>query len=96
MSVTTLPAIELDGVFKTFGSTKALQDVSMTVGVGETRALIGGNGAGSRSASIPSRSSITLLWSVLPGLNFFPAAASLAYRTEYLAYRSSGWETVAS
>jgi simple sugar transport system ATP-binding protein len=70
VSVTTLPAIDLDGVFKTFGSTKALQDVSMTVGVGEARALIGGNGAG-KSTLI---SIITGLSSADEGTVGFPSA----------------------
>ena len=40
------PIIEVRNVSKTYGATRALIDVSMTVRVGETRALVGRNGAG--------------------------------------------------
>ena len=39
-------AIIVDRVSKSFGPTKALADVSLTIGRGESRALIGKNGAG--------------------------------------------------
>ncbi len=39
-------AIIVDCVSKSFGPTKALADVSLTIGRGESRALIGKNGAG--------------------------------------------------
>ncbi|MEP6637864.1 MAG: ABC transporter ATP-binding protein [Chloroflexota bacterium] len=40
------PAIELDGVVKTYGRTTALADLSLTVGRGELVGLLGPNGAG--------------------------------------------------
>lgn len=43
---TTAPLIDVRGVSKTFGSTKALTDVSVAVQPGRTRALVGRNGAG--------------------------------------------------
>src|SRR5690348_3267525 len=39
-------AIDVVGVSKSFGATKALQDVSMTVVGGRSHALVGRNGAG--------------------------------------------------
>jgi len=38
--------LELNGVSKTFGGVKAVQNVSMTIASGEVRGLIGPNGAG--------------------------------------------------
>ena len=50
MSTTTLtklvPAIEVQGVSKTYGATKALQDVSVSILPGQVHGLIGRNGAG--------------------------------------------------
>lgn len=40
------PAIEMKAVTKRFGPTVALDEVSLTIGVGESRGLIGRNGAG--------------------------------------------------
>ena len=40
------PAIELDGIVKTFGQTTALDGLSLTVGRGELVGLLGPNGAG--------------------------------------------------
>src|ERR1700678_2746072 len=39
-------AIEVDSVSKSFGSTRALDDVSLDVGTGRVVALLGPNGAG--------------------------------------------------
>jgi ABC-2 type transport system ATP-binding protein len=44
------PAIELAGVVKTFGRTKALDGLSLTVGRGELVGLLGPNGAGKTTA----------------------------------------------
>jgi ribose transport system ATP-binding protein len=41
-----VPALELVGVSKTFGGTRALADVSLRVGAGEVVGLIGRNGSG--------------------------------------------------
>ncbi len=38
--------LEMSGVSKSFGATRALDGVSMSVAAGEVRALIGENGAG--------------------------------------------------
>jgi len=50
MSTTTLtnlvPAIEVDGVSRIYGATKALQDVSVSILPGQVHGLIGRNGAG--------------------------------------------------
>ncbi len=43
---TTVPAIRIDGVSKTYGATKALQDVSVSILPGQVHGLIGRNGAG--------------------------------------------------
>ncbi len=40
------PAVEIDGVRKTFGATTALDDVSFTIAPGAVHALLGENGAG--------------------------------------------------
>jgi simple sugar transport system ATP-binding protein len=42
----TVPAIELRGVTKRFGSVIALRDVSIAVNPGEVHCLLGDNGAG--------------------------------------------------
>src|SRR6266481_5720753 len=39
-------ALVLEGVTRTFGALKAIEDVSLSVAAGERRALIGANGAG--------------------------------------------------
>ncbi len=44
------PAIELDGVVKTFGRTTALDGLQLTVGRGELVGLLGPNGAGKTTA----------------------------------------------
>ncbi len=44
------PAIELDGVIKTYGRTTALAGLSLTVGRGELVGLLGPNGAGKTTA----------------------------------------------
>jgi branched-chain amino acid transport system ATP-binding protein len=40
------PALQLDGVSKSFGSFRALDDVSLTVDAGEALGIVGPNGAG--------------------------------------------------
>jgi ABC-type sugar transport system ATPase subunit len=40
------PALSLQGLCKSYGATKALQDVSIDLGIGEVAALTGENGAG--------------------------------------------------
>lgn len=45
-STIDVPAITIDGVSKTYGATKALQDVSVSVMPGQIHGLIGRNGAG--------------------------------------------------
>ena len=47
----TTPVIEVRNISKYFASTKALQDVSMTVYPGEVRGLIGENGSGKSTLS---------------------------------------------
>ncbi len=44
--MTWAPAIELDDVHKSFGTTSIIQGVSLAVGTGERHAIIGPNGAG--------------------------------------------------
>jgi branched-chain amino acid transport system ATP-binding protein len=39
-------ALTLEGVTRTFGALRAIEDVSFSVGVGERRAVLGANGAG--------------------------------------------------
>lgn len=40
------PALELRGIFKSFGPVRALEDISLTVNFGEVLGLLGENGAG--------------------------------------------------
>jgi simple sugar transport system ATP-binding protein len=69
------PAARADGVWKSFGRTAALQDVSLTVAGGECHALVGRNGAG-KSTLVgvltgllkPDRGSVELLGEPAPGL----------------------------
>jgi branched-chain amino acid transport system ATP-binding protein len=44
--IATGDALVLEGVTRTFGALKAIEDVSLSVAAGERRALIGANGAG--------------------------------------------------
>jgi ABC-2 type transport system ATP-binding protein len=44
------PALELDGISKSYGATRALTSVSLTVGQGEVVGLLGPNGAGKSTA----------------------------------------------
>src|SRR5207302_9017355 len=44
--LSTGDALVLEGVTRTFGALKAIEDVSLSVAAGERRALIGANGAG--------------------------------------------------
>ncbi len=46
MGATVLPRLQMSGVQKSFGATRALKDVSFTVMPAEVHALIGENGAG--------------------------------------------------
>lgn len=46
MSTSTQPALRIEGVSKRFGTTLALDNVSLTIDQGEVRALLGRNGAG--------------------------------------------------
>jgi branched-chain amino acid transport system ATP-binding protein len=39
-------ALDLEGVTRTFGALRAIEDVSFSVGAGERRAILGANGAG--------------------------------------------------
>ncbi len=55
-------ALELEGVTRTFGALRAIEDVSFSVAAGERRAVIGANGAGK-----------TTLFNVITG--DFPATA---------------------
>ncbi|MBB4121081.1 sugar ABC transporter ATP-binding protein [Martelella radicis] len=46
MTETSRPVLEMEGISKTFGSVKALEDVAITAHGGEVHALMGENGAG--------------------------------------------------
>jgi simple sugar transport system ATP-binding protein len=70
-----VPAAEAEAIWKSFGRTKALQDVSVSVQPGECHALVGRNGAG-KSTLVgvltgllkPDRGSVRLYGEPAPGL----------------------------
>jgi simple sugar transport system ATP-binding protein len=69
------PAAEAEGIWKSFGRTKALQDVSVSVQPGECHALVGRNGAGKSTLVAvltgllkPDRGSVRLSGEPAPGL----------------------------
>ncbi len=69
------PVGEADHVFKSFGETAALVDVSLTVHPGECHGLVGRNGAGKSTLvslltglSLPDRGSVRLAGQAAPGL----------------------------
>src|SRR5712671_2226474 len=69
------PAAEAEAIWKSFGRTKALQDVSVSVLPGECHALVGRNGAG-KSTLVgvltgllkPDHGSVRLYGEPAPGL----------------------------
>src|ERR1700720_2508885 len=73
--MTSVAAAEAEAIWKSFGRTKALQDVSVSVQPGECHALVGRNGAG-KSTLVgvlpgllkPDRGSIRLYGEPAPGL----------------------------
>jgi simple sugar transport system ATP-binding protein len=73
--MTAVPAAEAEAIWKSFGRTKALQDVSVSVLPGECHALVGRNGAG-KSTLVgvltgllkPDRGSVRLYGEPAPGL----------------------------
>ena len=74
-AVRETPAAEAEAIWKSFGRTKALQDVSVSVLPGECHALVGRNGAG-KSALVgvltgllkPDAGSVRLYGEPAPGL----------------------------
>jgi simple sugar transport system ATP-binding protein len=73
--MTSVPAAEAEAIWKSFGRTNALQDVSVSVLPGECHALVGRNGAG-KSTLVgvltgllkPDRGSVRLYGEPAPGL----------------------------
>jgi len=68
-------ALELENVSRSFGALRAIDDVSLAVGVGERHALLGANGAGK-----------TTLFNVVTG--DFPATAG---RVRFFGEDVTGW-----
>ena len=66
-SAGTANALELRGVTKTFGALSALVDVTITIGPGEKRAVLGSNGAGK-----------TTLFNCITG-DFLPSAGAIRF-----------------
>ncbi len=62
----TTPALALDGVYKSFGQTEIIRDVTLAVRAGERHAVIGPNGAGK-----------TTLFNLISG-RFAPTSGSIA------------------
>ena len=90
-----MTAIRASAVSKSFGTVKAVDDISFEVAAGSTTALLGGNGAGKTTTLsmllgllIPSSGTITVLgedmarhrYRVLPRLNFSSPYVDLPHR----------------
>ena len=90
-----IPAIEVRGLGKTFGSVVAVAGVDFAVAAGSTTALLGGNGAGKTTTIsmllgllLPTTGTIRVLgedmvrhrWRVLPRVNFSSPYVDLPHR----------------
>lgn len=93
------PAIRLNGVSKSFGTTQALNDVTISVPAGRVTAILGANGAGKSTAirllmgfDSPDSGTVSVL-----GLNPKTHATEIRSRTGYVPDTPSlyDWMTVA-
>ena len=75
-------ALVLEGVTRTFGALKAIEDVSLSVTAGERRALIGANGAGK-----------TTLFNTVTG-DFPPTSGTIRFFGRYKDLLKVGGENV--
>lgn len=71
-----LPAVHLEDINKTYGVTRALEDVSMAIGPGQVHGLVGRNGAGKSTLlrimtgmTAPDRGKITLVGAAAPPIH---------------------------
>jgi ABC-2 type transport system ATP-binding protein len=74
MTVETSPAILVDGLSKSFGTVRAVDGVSFSVGRGRVLGLLGGNGAGKTTTIgmlmgliLPDAGKVTILGRDMPG-----------------------------
>ena len=99
-----LPAVELRGVYKSFGDTSVIRDVNLTILKGERHALIGPNGAGKTTLfnlisgyMKPTAGSILLKDEIVSGLRPYQInrrSLSRSFQVSNVFLNMSVWENI--
>jgi branched-chain amino acid transport system ATP-binding protein len=100
----TSPAVELRGVYKSFGDTSVIRDVNLTILKGERHALIGPNGAGKTTLfnlisgyMKPTAGSILLKDEIVSGLRPYQInrrSLSRSFQVSNVFPNMSVWENI--